>query len=137
MITLSDYVGVWSGSKDWTPECQRNAVILLKRVNSLINDYESVSAILFINHNTDNNIAGLTYGGFRPQSCPQGAPHSAHKLGMAVDIYDPDNKLDTWLDLHPTFLEKHDLYREASASTLTWCHLSTRKPGSGKRTFIP
>jgi hypothetical protein len=54
---------------------------------------------------------------------------------MAVDIYDPQNKLDDYLT--DEILTKFDLYREAPESTLGWCHLGTRMPGSGHRTFKP
>ena len=62
---------------------------------------------------------------------------SAHKLGMAVDIYDHGEHLDNWIDAKPDALVKYDLYREEPASTVNWLHLSTRKPLSGKRTFKP
>lgn len=88
-----------------------------------------------INPRTHTYVAGETYGGFRPQDCPQGAPHSSHKQGQAVDIYDPDNALDNYVT--DAILEAYGLYREAPSATLRWCHLSDRPPGSGKRTFQP
>jgi CRISPR/Cas system CMR-associated protein Cmr5 small subunit len=56
---------------------------------------------------------------------------------MAVDIYDKGQHLDNWLDKNPDALIKYDLYREAPESTINWCHLSTRKPLSARRTFKP
>ncbi len=137
MITQSQYCGVWCGSKDWLPEYQRNAVILLQRVNALLDAYVAQGGILQINDKTKTNVSGEVYGGFRPQACPIGAPNSSHKLGMAVDIYDPMNLIDSWIDKTPQLLIDYDLYREAPAYTQHWCHLSTKAPKSGKRTFIP
>ena len=56
---------------------------------------------------------------------------------MAVDIYDHGEHLDKWLDAKPDALIKYDLYREEPSATINWCHLGTRKPLSGKRTFKP
>lgn len=132
MISIEQYVGKWSDSPDWTDERQANAVAMLNLVNSLLANYPNE---VKINPNTDSQVSGLTFGGFRPQNCPQGAPNSSHKQGMAVDIYDPDDALDSWLD--DDILSINGLYREAPKSTPHWCHLTTRAPGSGKRTFLP
>lgn len=136
MISLIDYVGKWADSPDWTEERQQNATDMLSKVNNLLYDYQDETGnIVPINPNTRSCVSGQIYGGFRPQNCPQGAPHSSHKEGLAVDVYDPLNKLDKWLT--DDILESHELYREAPQSTPSWCHLSSRSPASGKRTFIP
>ncbi len=138
MITLSQYVGIWAGSKDWTPECTRNAVILLSRVNLLLRDYEQVTGnVIAINPKTKSEVSGELLGGFRPQSTPIGATKSAHKTGEAVDVYDITNHLDWWIDTNAQILVKYDLYRESPVATMGWCHLSTRAPKSKSRTFIP
>ena len=75
--------------------------------------------------------------------CIRDSLHSSHKEARAVDVYDPSDRLDEWLDTFEhgdgdnTRLEQHGLYREAPASTPTWCHLTTRAPHSGRRTFAP
>jgi hypothetical protein len=137
MITIGEYVGVWAGSVDWTPDKQREAKILLERVNNLLKEYETQGGILQVNQKTKSQVSGETYGGFRPLSCPIGAPKSSHKLGMAVDVYDPMNLLDMWIDRNSKVLDEFDLYREHPSATQHWCHLSTKAPGSGKRTFFP
>jgi len=137
MITIDEYVGVHKNSLDWNGACQRAAEILLDRANRLIDEYVADGHVIEINPKTGSQISGETYGGFRPQSCPIGAPYSSHKLGMAVDIYDIHNELDNWIDANPDVLVKYDLYREAPISTLTWTHLATKKPLSGRRTFLP
>ena len=136
MITLAQYVGKHSESPDWTDERKTNVTLLLARVNKLM--FEVQSYVRFpINPLTGSQVGGETMGGFRPQSCPIGAPKSAHKTGEAVDIYDPLNQIDEWIDKHQDILVRYDLYREASVATNHWCHLSTRPPKSGNRTFYP
>lgn len=134
MISLSDYCGPHSESPDWTVERMANAATLLEDVNPLLAEAEAAGVKLEMNPATGTLVSGKTYGGFRPQDCPEGAPNSAHKEGMAVDVYDPRGDLDRWLtDL---ILEKYGLYRESPAQTLSWTHLSSRAPHSGKRTFF-
>ena len=135
MITLSQYIGIHKKSPDWTPERTANAVILLGRVNAMLDYLSGVGVKLPINPATGSQISGQTFGGFRPQNCPQGAPSSSHKQGQGVDIYDPQNDIDRSID--DALLERFDLYREHPDSTNTWGHLTTRAPRSGRRTFQP
>lgn len=138
MITIAQYVGIHASSLDWTLQRQANAVILIEKVNALLDELNaSHSYNVAINPRTNSIVSGETFGGFRPQSCPIGAANSAHKTGQAVDIFDPNETLDTILTKYPEYLLKYDLYREAPGSTLSWCHLQTRKTLSGKRTFLP
>lgn len=132
MITLQQlFIG-----RPHSEEQENNAVVLLDRVNSLLYEYTSKTGQERpINPHTGNLISGLTEGGFRLPDCPQGAPDSSHKQGQAVDIYDPHGTLDKWLN--DEILTKFDLYREHPDSTEGWCHLSTRAPHSGHRTFYP
>ena len=136
MITLQEYFN----DKPQTTEYNLNALTLLYRVNNLLAAYATnTGTILQNNPATGNQISGNKNGdgGFRLQTSTTGSSKSAHKQGMAVDIYDHGEHLDKWLDKCPDALIKYDLYREESASTPNWCHLGTRKPLSGKRTFKP
>jgi hypothetical protein len=135
MIFVADYFGPWAGHKDATDEVKVNAFNLLEKVNALLDEAFRNEIDLPDNPATGTLISGSTYGGFRPQECPQGAPNSSHKVGRGVDIYDPENALDNWIT--DKILEKYDLYRENPLATRHWCHLSDRAPGSGKRTFSP
>jgi hypothetical protein len=135
MIALEQYVGKWSGSNDWTTERQSNADLLLLQVNQLLVAAQKAGIDLKNNPSTDSLVSGTQYGGFRPQSCPIGAAGSSHKEGQAVDIFDPQNKLDGWIN--DAILTQYGLYREHPDSTNRWCHLSTRPPKSGRRTFKP
>ena len=135
MITLQDYFS----DKPHPTEYNLNALTLLYRVNNLIAAYTTDTGKLpEINPITGSQVSGSKGGdgGFRLPTSTTGSSKSAHKLGMAIDLVD-HGELDKWLDENPDVLIKYDLYREASVSTPGWCHLSTRKPMSGKRTFVP
>jgi len=136
MITLQDYFGDKAHPKDY----DLNALTLLYRVNNLLFAFVTDSCEVSINNpKTKNQVSGEKGGdgGFRLPTSTTGSSKSAHKTGQAVDIYDRGNHLDLWLDKNPDALIKYDLYREASEATPGWCHLGTRKPPSGKRTFKP
>jgi hypothetical protein len=136
MITIEEYVGPHADSPDWTLERLDNAEHLLVNVNALLEDLTTRFGIApEVNPHTGSQVSGQTFGGFRPQNCPQGAPDSSHKQGAGVDVYDPQNALDG--ALNDTLLAQYQLYREHPDSTNGWLHLSTRAPHSGNRTFLP
>lgn len=62
---------------------------------------------------------------------------------MAVDLYDPEDLIDGYISQFDKpngdndILRDCGLYREHPSKTAGWCHLSTRAPGSKKRTFFP
>lgn len=144
MILLAQYFA----AKPHTVEHEAAARDLLTRVDALV--IEALAAGRFsrpICPNTGSEISGSKGGagdgGFRLPTATTGRQNSSHKEARGVDQYDPDNQLDEWLDQFEhgdgdnTMLEKHGLYREHPGSTPSWCHLSTRAPGSGRRTFLP
>lgn len=135
MITIEDYFGPWLNHADATPERKANAERMLPRVIALLEDAQAAGVPLKRNPVTGTFVSGQTYGGFRPQSCPQGAPTSSHKQGRGVDVADKGNALDDWIT--DETLEFHGLYREHPDDTPNWCHLTDRAPGSGRRTFKP
>lgn len=139
MITLDDYFAGYPGNPEITDAFRDNASLLLQRVNSLLDWAETQGWQAQLHQHTGsqigNEISGNRDGGWRPQSCPVGAPQSAHKQARAVDVYDPDNSLDGLIT--DDVLEDFGLYREAPESTVHWCHLTDRAPGSGHRTFNP
>ena len=136
MITLQDYFG----DKAHPKEYDLNALTLLYRVNNLLFAFVTDTGEVSVNNpKTGNQISGSKGGdgGFRLPTSLTGVSKSAHRVAMAIDIFDKGEHLDRWLNKNPDALIKYDLYREASASTPDWCHLGTRKPLSGKRTFLP
>jgi len=135
MLLLEDYVGPHSKSPDWTTDRLDNAVTLLQRVNALVAYLKQKGVAFPANPKTGTLVSGSTFGGFRPQNCPQGAPNSSHKTGKGVDLYDPKNEIDGAIT--DALLEQYQLYREHPDATKTWVHLTTRAPGSGRRSFNP
>ena len=151
MITREQYFGTKPHI-----EAQADAAdALLARTNALQAEYrDATGQAEDIDPDTGTEISGSKGGsgdgGFRLDTATTGRAGSAHKvlpaekpLGAAVDCSDQDNGLDEWLDGFEygdgrnTMLEKHDLYREHPSATPTWCHLTDRAPGSGKRTYMP
>ena len=137
MITLAQYVGPHSKSPDWDTTCQANAAQLLVACSKL-EEYARADGVEFPdNPNTGSGVSGLTFGGFRPQDCPQGAPLSSHKKGLAVDRYDPRNKIDDWCMKNLAKLEECGIYIEHPSKTPGWSHWTIKRPGSGNRVFYP
>ncbi len=133
-ISLADYFAGWPGHPDITAEHRANAEAMLILVNALLLELStSYRVIMHINPTTGSLVSGQLNGGWRPHDCPEGAPHSSHKKGRGVDVYDPDGNIDATIT--DDLLKKHGLYREHPAQTKHWCHLTDRAPGSGKRTF--
>jgi hypothetical protein len=144
MITLKQYFG----GKPHTTEHEMLAFVMLSRVENLV--AEAVAAGAFeskIDPDTGTEISGSKGGsgdgGFRLPDSKTGKKLSSHKEAKAVDRYDPDDKLDDWISKFDdgkggnSKLQKYGLYREHPKATPGWCHLTSRAPGSGKRTFIP
>lgn len=137
MISREDYLGPYRGAASVTPGIEVALADLLRRVNGLLASAEAAGVTLERNPVTGTLISGQGNGGYRPPSCPVGAPNSAHKQGQAVDIYDPDGDLDGWCLDHEDALVRFGLYMEHPAATKGWCHLGTRAPRSGRRVFYP
>jgi len=137
MITLTQYVGKHAESPDWTIERQANAANLLVACSRLETLAKSDGVKFPDNPVTGNGVSGSTFGGFRPQNCPQGAPQSSHKEGLAVDRYDPDGSIDKWCLANLDRLESCGIYIEHPDATLHWSHWTTKAPKSGRRVFYP
>ena len=134
-ITQEDYFKAYRGHDEITDEIRINAAGLLTAVNALLEDAIAQGWSPMVNPATGTLISGQQNGGWRPQACPIGAPNSSHKQGAGVDVADGDGALDR--TINDAMLEAHGLYREHPESTPGWCHLTTRAPKSGRRTFFP
>lgn len=135
MIDIEAYFGRWMG--DAPEEHINNALKLLERVIRLQSFMVGQGVIFRTNPKTGTYISGELYGGYRPQDCGIGAPQSAHKLGMAVDLYDPINEIDLYLYNNQELLDRYDIYIEHPSATQGWSHWSIKPPKSGKRIFYP
>lgn len=120
---------------------------LLDAVNGLIAEFVTKGGSVYQCPNTGTQISGSKGGqgdgGFRLETATTGKGHSSHKEARGVDVFDPHDILDNWLTTFDkgleknAMLEKYGLYREHPGTTPTWCHLTTRAPLSGHRTFWP
>jgi len=136
VITKEQYFG----KKQYPIEHEANADWMLAAVNLLLHHAVQEGAYdYWTDPDTGTQISGSKGGagdgGYRTVDSKTGSPRSSHKLAKAVDVYDPDNKLDDWVT--DEILIKYNLYREHPDYTNTWVHLSTKPPGSGLRTFRP
>ena len=140
IITIEDYFGPWKDHPDVTEERKQNARLLLHACSALQYFAERDGIEFLDNPHTGNNVSGKTYGGFRPQDCPQGAPSSSHKQGQGVDRYDPEGLIDAWCMNNSEvggLLETCGIYIENPDATPGWSHWTTRRPRSGNRVFRP
>lgn len=137
MITLDQYVGQHANSPDWTPERQANAAVLLAACARLETIMLEDGIRFRENPATGSGVSGETFGGFRPQDCPIGAPHSNHKEGRAVDRYDPDGAIDDWCLHHLADLAQCGIWIESPTATVHWSHWQSVPPKSGVRVFMP
>jgi hypothetical protein len=132
MITNMQYFQ----AKPHNSEQEVNCTELLSRVSALLANLSYTPPYC---PNTGTQISGSKGGsgdgGFRLDTATTGAATSSHKEGMGVDVYDPAEALDNMIA--DDLLEQFDLYREHPSATVGWCHLSTRAPHSGHRTFYP
>ena len=137
MITLNQYVGVHRESPDWTPSREQAATKLLAKCNSLQAEMEADGVVFPVNPKTKSQISGSTFGGFRPQNCPQGSPNSSHKEGRGVDNFDPNEDIDNWCIAHVDRLKFHGIHIEHPSKTIGWSHWTDRAPPSGRQVFFP
>lgn len=135
IITLDDYFRAYAGHAEITQEIRHNAENLLAAVNELLDCAVEEGIVLRVNPATGTHVSGQDNGGWRPQACPIGAPTSSHKTGRGVDVADHDGTLDAWIT--DECLADFHLYREHPDATAGWCHLTSRAPPSGHRTFSP
>lgn len=144
MITNAQYFG----SKPHTQAQEALAADLLERTNALWDEYAAATGRgPDIDPDTGTEISGSKNGsgdgGFRLPTATTGRVLSSHKDARGVDHSDQDNGFDIWLSQFDddqggnSKLEHYGLYREHPSTTPTWCHLTTRPPASGHRTFMP
>lgn len=115
MLTLKDYAMGRDAKypKEWTEEIQKNATVLLDKVNSLLSDLGITKVAVS--------------SGWRPSAInsaiANAAKRSGHLVGKAIDLVDTDGKLKEAIKAKPDLLRKYDLFLEHPGSTPTWCHL--------------
>ena len=137
MITKAEYFGPHRGSSEITEELLENVTDLLEAQAKLQGLAEAAGVHFPKNPKTGSLVSGATYGGWRPKSCSIGAPGSAHKQGLAVDLFDPHDEIDAWCMANLDVLEACGIYLEHPSKTPGWSHWSVKAPASGNRVFMP
>lgn len=137
MITFEQYFGFKLPLAQ--VEHQVNARGMLAKVNALLEYALSVLSgsgfTLRVDEDTGCCISGTKGGagdgGYRLSTSKTGEVSSKHRTGHAVDVFDPENKLDDWLT--DDILERFGLWRERAEITLGWSHLQDVVTLTGKR----
>lgn len=126
LITSSGKYPERALSAECTQEVKDNGVRLLNAVNQLLVELQATDGITISS-------------GFRTSEANSALPNSAkrsnHMKGLAVDLHDPENKLDTLFSENIETLEKYGLYLESPVSTPHWSHLQIVKTHNNP--FIP
>ncbi len=86
-------------------------------------------------------IACSVNSGWRPHAInavvPNASPRSRHLTCEAIDLADPDDRLDAWCLRHLEVLTEIGLWLEHPDATPGWCHVQIVPPRSGRRVFRP
>jgi hypothetical protein len=141
MITVDDY---FMGRREThplalTPDIERNATRTVNVANALLARAMSAGIHLGTNPKTGSGVNS----GWRPpalNAATKGAAtNSKHMTGMAVDVYDPDGKIDAWLmtEAGQQALKDVGIWIEHPDATPGWSHWQIVPPGSGRRVFHP
>lgn len=134
MISTEDYFRDSRANYAFVPSENdlANAVDLLERVSALEEDFVEDGGQVFSmtsGHRCRAKTLDLIAKGYRA------AVGGKHESAHAVDVADPLNELDAWLDDEK--LASYGLYREHPDATKGWTHLQNVPPGSHNRTFKP
>lgn len=132
MISLKEYLG--SASLTDIPVAHvHNMETLLKKMNVLREAWNKPMTVTSGYRTIQEHLRIYSEKKVPQDKIPMS---SAHLSGEAIDIYDPGLLITKWLkEDDSSRLQALDLYCEEGNSN--WVHLSTRKPKSGKRWFLP
>lgn len=146
LISLGDY---WTGpggkrrdmdySLALTPEIITNANRWLDVANKLADRLSLYGVILGRSPKTGTPLSS----GWRPPAVNAATPNasktSLHMIGLAGDVYDDENKIDTFL-MTPqgqSLMIELGVWLESPNFTPEWSHWQVVPPRSGNRVFIP
>jgi len=149
MISKSQILGKFAKSGDLTPTRLANIDRLAAASNRLMAQGMKEGTVFPISPFTKNQIS-TDVGGFREQCCATGAPMSAHKQGLALDLFDGANGaigkwlLKSWADQRSEtakLIKELGFYFEHPDFTkgqyTHWSHWSLVQPTSKNRFFKP
>lgn len=111
-------------------EIDANLLILLEKINK-VRDLYGIPMVVSSGLRSQEQQNSLIAAG------KSNAPKSKHLTGQAVDILDPDKKLQEWCKENVDKLEEIGLWMEDFSATPNWVHFQIVPPHSGNRFFIP
>lgn len=116
-------------------EVQDNLMTLLERINKVRDKWAHSMTVTSGLRTMKEHLAIYAAKGITDKSkIPM---KSAHLAGGAVDISDPDKKLQAWCTANEPFLTSVGLWMEDFKATPNWCHFQVYAPKSGNRWFVP
>jgi uncharacterized protein YcbK (DUF882 family) len=116
-------------------EIQDNLIILLDKINKIRDKYGNPMTITSGFRSEQDHLRIYKNKGITDKS--KVPMKSKHLYGQAVDIYDPDKKLQAWCKNNIHVLEEIGLWMEDFDHTPNWCHFQAVPPKSGNRFFKP
>lgn len=110
-------------SVELTKEIKDNAVKLLNKINQLLTELKITSVVVSSGYRTSDANAKI----------PNAAKKSLHMSSLAIDISDPDGKLDELVSNNDVLLKKYGLWQESPGDTKGWLHLDCKDRGKRKK----
>lgn len=125
-ITLDEYLMGRDKQFPISDAMHLDALVMVARANQLLEKFGEYRKVT---------------SGYRPAfinaATPGAAKHSNHMICRAVDLHDPDGKLDEFCMNNLPLLSQLELWLETPHSTRGWCHVSSFPPKSMSRVFAP
>lgn len=116
-------------------EIQDNLMTLLERINKIRDKWAHSMTVTSGLRTIKAHLAIYAAKGITDKTkIPM---KSLHLAGAAVDIADPDRKLQAWCKANEPFLADVGLWMEDFTATPNWCHFQILPPKSGARWFKP
>lgn len=119
-------------------DTQDNLMTLLERINKIRDAWAHSMLVTSGLRTMAEHLAIYAAKGITdPSRIPM---KSAHLVGAAVDISDPNRDLQAWCKANEALLGSVGLWMEdfsATSSPSAWCHFQVYPPKSGKRWFMP
>lgn len=135
MISMDELLNHKYELSDLPQDHQDNLAILLEKINKIREAWAHPMTVTSGYRSMEDHLRIYREKGITDQSkIPM---KSKHLSGAAVDISDPDKKLQQWCKDNEDKLEEIGLWMEDFSATPNWCHFQIVPPASGKRWFIP
>ena len=135
MITLSELLKGKCSLSELDEATKKNLYELLDKINKVRDRYGYPMIVTSGYRTIEHHLEIYKKKGITDKSrIPM---KSNHLTGCAVDISDPNGKLQKWCLNNVKILESIGLWIEHFSATKTWVHFQIVPPKSGNRFFMP